>query len=80
MDNSTCSEDKIAELVAEHGAVPPPWFMFQDTHPYSICWRMGAGEDYITIFFTWWKEQALMSHNELSIFGNGHRHRGGLHG
>lgn len=56
-NNSTCSEDKIVELVAQYGAVPPPWFMFQDTHPYSICWRMGAGEDYITIFFTWWKEQ-----------------------
>jgi hypothetical protein len=57
MGNSTCSEDKIAELVAQHGAVPPPWFMFQDTHPYSICWRMGPGEDYITIFFTWWEGQ-----------------------
>ena len=57
MDNSTYYEDEIAKLVAQHGAVPPPWFMFQGAHPCSICWRMGAGESYIIIFFTWWKEQ-----------------------
>ncbi|CAI7657679.1 unnamed protein product [Penicillium pancosmium] len=42
MGNSTRPEDKIGELVALHGAVPPPYFMFKDTDPYSICWRMGS--------------------------------------
>lgn len=57
MGNSTRAEDKIEELVAQHGAVPPPYFMFKDTDPYSICWRMGSGEDYILFFFHWWEEQ-----------------------
>lgn len=50
-------ENRIAELVAEHGAVPPPWFMFPDTHPYSICWRMGAGESHVMVFSAWWDRQ-----------------------
>src|SRR5262245_44600201 len=50
-------ENRIAELVAEHGAVPPPWFIFPDTHPYSICWRMGAGESHVMVFNAWWNRQ-----------------------
>lgn len=57
MGNLTRAEDKIAELVAQHGAVPPPYFMFQGTDPYSICWRMGAGEDYFEFFFNWLGEE-----------------------
>lgn len=50
-------ENRIAELVAEHGSVPPPWFMFPNTHPYDICWRMGAGESHVIVFGTWWDRQ-----------------------
>lgn len=55
METSTQSS-KITKLINEHGSVPPPWFKFPDTHRYSICWRMGEGEDYIETFFTWWEE------------------------
>jgi hypothetical protein len=72
----------IAELVGQHGAVPPPWFMFPDTHPYCICWRMGAGKIIYQYSLSGGanKNKALMSHNELSILGNGRRHLGGLRG
>lgn len=50
-------ENRIALLVTEHGAVPPPWFMFPDTHPYDICWRMGAGESHVMVFGVWWDRQ-----------------------
>ena len=50
-------ENRIAELLAEHGAIPPPWFIFPDTHPYSIFWRMGAGESHVMVFGVWWNQQ-----------------------
>jgi hypothetical protein len=46
---------RIGELVERHGAVPPPWFMFPDMHPYDIGWRMGAGESHIMVFHEWWE-------------------------
>lgn len=57
MDDPQWVKDEIAELVARHGAVPPPWFVFPNTHPYQIVWRMGAGESFIMIFGAWWKSQ-----------------------
>ncbi|MCG8366997.1 MAG: hypothetical protein MJA27_27145 [Pseudanabaenales cyanobacterium] len=57
MSESEWITNRIAELVSEHGAVPPPWFMFPDTHPYDICWRMGAGEFHVMVFHAWWEEQ-----------------------
>jgi hypothetical protein len=60
MSESEWIEKRIAELVAEHGAVPPPWFVFPDTHPYSICWRMGAGESHVMVFGAWWDRQKLL--------------------
>ncbi|OAQ59255.1 hypothetical protein VFPPC_10278 [Pochonia chlamydosporia 170] len=57
MDEPEWMKDAIAKLVKEHGAVPPPWFMFPDTHPYEICWRMGAGETHIMNFSAWWDKQ-----------------------
>ena len=48
-------EKQILELVQEHGSVPPPWYMFPDSHPYEIGWRMGAGESYLMVFSAWWK-------------------------
>lgn len=50
-------ENRIAELIAEHGAVPPPWFMFPNRHPYDIFWCMGTGESYGMIFGVWWERQ-----------------------
>ncbi|HMF42069.1 MAG TPA: hypothetical protein VKQ32_15455 [Polyangia bacterium] len=44
---------QIAALVAEHGEVPPPWAYYPRIHPYSIHWRMGGGEDYRYLFWTW---------------------------
>ncbi|KAH7202487.1 hypothetical protein ACKRZS_007859 [Fusarium odoratissimum] len=54
---STEHQNEIAKLVQQHGAVPPPWFIFPKVHPYDICWRMGAGESYIMIYTTWWEQQ-----------------------
>ncbi|KAJ2967094.1 hypothetical protein NQ176_g9834 [Zarea fungicola] len=50
-------EDEITKLVAQHGAVPPPYVAFPGTHPYELCWRMGAGESYMMVFSAWWKRK-----------------------
>jgi hypothetical protein len=50
-------EKEIAEFIEAYGAVPPPWFMFPDTHPYDIGWRMGAGESHVMVFSTWWEQK-----------------------
>jgi hypothetical protein len=57
MSESEWIENHIAELVSEHGSVPPPWFIFPDTHPYDICWRMGAGESHLIVFGIWWDRE-----------------------
>jgi hypothetical protein len=44
---------QIAALVAEYGEVPPLWAYYPRVHPYDICWRMGGGEDFRYLFFTW---------------------------
>lgn len=46
-------ESEITELVAEHGAVPPPYFAYPNIHPFSIGWRMGGGESYKSVYWTW---------------------------
>jgi hypothetical protein len=49
-------EKRIIELVTEYGSIPPPWFLFPDTHPYDIGWRMGAGESHVMVFNKWWEQ------------------------
>lgn len=57
MSDCTEHQDEITSLIQQYGAVPPPWFMFPGVHTYDICWRMGAGESYILVFFSWWDQQ-----------------------
>ena len=57
MSEAEWVESRMIELVAEYGAVPPPWFMFPDTHPYSLFWRMGDGEGHLEVFDAWWAQQ-----------------------
>lgn len=56
-DEPTWIKNRVAELITQHGAVPPLWFMFPDSHPYEIVWRMGSGEGYAMVFYAWWKSQ-----------------------
>lgn len=35
------------------GDLLPPWLKYSGMHPRKIFWRMGQGEDYITIFDMW---------------------------
>ena len=35
------------------GDLLPHWLAFPDFHPYSLHWRMGAGETFTTVFSEW---------------------------
>ena len=48
---------RLAGYVARYGAVPPPWVYAEDSHPYSMQWRMGDGETLVMVFWEWWDQQ-----------------------
>lgn len=58
----------IAKLEAEYRDVPPPWIIFPDEHPYSLCWRMGSGEAHIELWSTWWEEQHYDEADRIAYF------------
>ncbi|GLX69348.1 NADAR family protein [Paenibacillus glycanilyticus] len=35
----------------------PQWIVFPDIHPFSIGWRMGIGEEYLSYLWEWRKKQ-----------------------
>lgn len=59
---------EIARLTAKYGAVPPPWVAFPNTHPYDICWRMGAGESHVMLWAKWWGEQRYDEGGRIEYF------------
>lgn len=42
------------ELEMDNDLPIPPWEVFPDIEKGSIGWRMGAGEDYLSIFRKWY--------------------------
>lgn len=47
---------KVNELLNQYGAVPPPWIYAENSHPYSMRWRMGDGETHCMVFNEWWEQ------------------------
>ncbi len=68
MGSDDWMEPEIARLTAKHGAVPPPWVPFPDTHPYDICWRMGAGESHVMLWAKWWDDQRFDEASRIEYF------------
>lgn len=58
---------QIDSFLAEHGAVPPPWAVF-DLHPHSIGWRMGSGESHQWLWGEWWEQQAYSEPQKIDYF------------
>ncbi len=58
---------EIDRLVAEYGAVPPPWVVYNE-HPYNICWRMGGGESHIMVWWEWWPQQRFTEDQKIAYF------------
>lgn len=58
----------IDELVSQHGAVPPPWFYVENSHPGDIMWRMGGGEWHIMVFWQWWEQSGMDEAARIAYF------------
>lgn len=58
----------IEKLVSQHDAVPPPWIYAENTHPMSIMWRMGGGEDHIMVFSQWWEQSGMDEAARIAYF------------
>ena len=61
-------KDSLADYIAEYGTVPPPWVFAPNSHPYSIRWRMGAGEELIMVFGEWWDQEQMNFEARLEYF------------
>ena len=59
--------NEVKKYVAKYGDVPPPWIFRPNSHPYSIQWRMGAGETYVIVYWTWLNEK-MKNESELVEF------------
>ncbi len=57
-----------ADMLAKHGDFPPPWIYMEDSHPYSIGWRMGGGESHIMAFGEWWEQQNKSFDERIDYF------------
>lgn len=55
--------DYVPKMIAQYGDFPPPWIYAENSHPYSMGWRMGGGETHVMAFGEWW-EQAHKSFDE----------------
>ncbi|MBC8139399.1 MAG: hypothetical protein H8F28_26275 [Fibrella sp.] len=59
---------EIERLTHQIGDVPPPWTFSPNSHPYSIEWRMGAGEGYLMVLARWWESANLDEAERIAYF------------
>lgn len=50
-------QKELSKYLNDQGEIAPPWVFSAMSHPYSIQWRMGAGESYLMIYTTWFEKQ-----------------------
>ena len=61
-------KDLLKKFKEEYGNVPPPWVYSKDSHPYSIQWRMGAGETLMMVFYEWWESENMSLEDRVKYF------------
>ena len=61
-------QEFMGELVEAHGDVPPPWVYHEDSHPYSMRWRMGDGEALMMVFHEWWEMEKKDEAERITYF------------
>lgn len=60
--------DHIAEMFEQYGDFPPPWVYVENSHPYSIGWRMGDGESHLMAFGEWWAQENKTLDQRIQYF------------
>lgn len=65
---ATWTRQRMAALVSDHGAVPPPWFYEEQSHPGQMMWRGGAGEHYMRMFWQWRGQSGMDEAERIAYF------------
>ncbi|MCZ8215064.1 MAG: hypothetical protein O9262_02445 [Cyclobacteriaceae bacterium] len=60
--------NKINELTIKYGEVPPYWVYKPNSHPYSIFWRQGGGEEFADCFVIWFEENCRTLEDKIIYF------------
>lgn len=69
LDDSSPDDDIIPPAKRpKENVVIPPWIYSPDSHPYSMEWRMGGGEDHVMAFGTYAKEKLTTLDEKLAYF------------
>jgi hypothetical protein len=50
------------------GEANPHWVVFPNSHPYSIIWKQGEGEEFVGIFIDWFDENCTSETERISYF------------
>ncbi|WP_299490282.1 hypothetical protein [Acaryochloris sp. IP29b_bin.137] len=66
--NEDWYHNHVIEMIEKHGDFPPPWIFMKNSHPYSIGWRMGAGETHVMVFGEWWEQQNKTVEERIEYF------------
>ena len=68
MNEQSYVKKEIDRYLSELGEVPPHWVFRPDSHPYSIGWRMGDGESFVEVFYTWFEEYLTTENERINYF------------
>ena len=68
ISNEDWYKEALLKWEEEYGEVPPPWVFRPEGHPYSIGWRMGAGESFLMVFWQWWEQKSPTETEALAYF------------
>ena len=60
--------NKINEFIEKYGEVPPHWIYKPDSHPYSIIWRYGSGDEFCDCFYIWFEENCQTTEKRIAYF------------
>ena len=67
-EESEWIENQVKENIAKYGDVPPPWVFRPNSHPWSIQWRMGAGETYCMVYASWLNKNCNTLEDQIKFF------------
>lgn len=59
---------ELRKYLDKYNDVPPPWIYAPNSHPYSIQWRMGAGETHIMMLGAWYDKNLLSEVDKIKYF------------
>lgn len=68
MDEKDWIKEYTQKYVSKYGEVPPHWIVYENSHPLSIRWRMGAGEMFVSVFIEWFEKNYITEEERIKYF------------